>query len=178
MTCPRTILNGDWLQNSQIFFGVVKIAYPTPRPVIGQWVAETRAILRRNMHHARHHHHSYARRTHEKSALNQVFHRYMPTFERMWSDTESGNCLPKHVTEELRKYLTCGILSNGFTQMHCDAFHKRYLVAFSCKGRGFCPSFLGRRMNEGAANLVDALLGSIGFEWQVAEVDRSEYRRG
>jgi hypothetical protein len=105
-----------------------------------------------------HHHHAYARRTPEKTALYQVFHRHLPNFERMWSDTESGNCLPKHVTEELRKYLTCGILSHGFAQMHCDACHKRHLVAFSCKGRGFCPSCLGRRMNEGAANLVDHVL--------------------
>ncbi len=31
-------------------------------------------------------------------------------------------------------------------------------MAFSCKGRGFCPSCLGRRMNEGAANLMDHVL--------------------
>ena len=50
----------------------------------------------------------------------------------MWSDSESGNCMPKHVTQELPQFLTCGILSHGFAQMHCDACHKRYLAAFSC----------------------------------------------
>lgn len=104
------------------------------------------------------HGHAYARREPEKTALYQVFHRHLPGFERMWSDADSGNCLPRHVTEELWKFLTCGILSHGFAQMHCDACHKRHLVAFSCKGRGFCPSCLGRRMNEGAANLVDHVL--------------------
>lgn len=102
--------------------------------------------------------HAYARREPGKTALYRVFQRHLPGFERMWADSESGNCLPKHVTEELRKFLTCGILSHGFAQMHCDTCRKRHLVAFSCKGRGFCPSCMGRRMNEGAANLVDHVL--------------------
>ena|GEM_PF-3405589 len=33
-----------------------------------------------------------------------------------------------------------------------------HIVAFCCKGRGFCPSCGGRRMNEAAANLVDHVL--------------------
>ncbi len=32
------------------------------------------------------------------------------------------------------------------------------IVAFSCKGRGFCPSCLGRRMADTAAHLVDRVL--------------------
>ena len=71
------------------------------------------------------HGHAYARREPEKTALYQVFHRHLPGFERMWSDADSGNCLPRHVTEELQKFLTCGILSHGFAQMHCDACFKR-----------------------------------------------------
>jgi hypothetical protein len=36
-------------------------------------------------------------------------------------DADSGNCLSKFVTEELQRFLTCGILSCGFAQMHCTA---------------------------------------------------------
>lgn len=89
---------------------------------------------------ALHHGHAYARREPEKTALYQVFHRHLPGLERMWVDADSGNRLPVHVTEELQQFLTCGILSHGFAQMQCDVCHKRHLVAFSCKGRGFCPS--------------------------------------
>ena len=32
------------------------------------------------------------------------------------------------------------------------------VVAFSCKGRGFCPSCGGRRMSELAAQLVDRVI--------------------
>jgi hypothetical protein len=31
-------------------------------------------------------------------------------------------------------------------------------VAFSCKGRGFCPSCLGRRMNATSADLIEHVL--------------------
>ncbi len=31
-------------------------------------------------------------------------------------------------------------------------------MAFSCKGRGFCPSCTGRRMNATAANLIERVL--------------------
>ncbi|MBW2733848.1 MAG: transposase zinc-binding domain-containing protein [Deltaproteobacteria bacterium] len=36
-------------------------------------------------------------------------------------------------------------------------------VAFSCKGRGLCPSCQGRRMAETAARLTDALLPSARY---------------
>ena len=64
----------------------------------------------------------------------------------------------RFVTDELRAFLTCGIPQHGFAQLYCDACKARHIVAFCCKGRGFCPSCGGRRMNEGAANLSDHVL--------------------
>ncbi len=37
----------------------------------------------------------------------------------------------------------------------CDDCRHDYLVAFSCKGRGVCPSCNTRRMAEAAAHLTD-----------------------
>ncbi|WP_408022418.1 transposase zinc-binding domain-containing protein [Sorangium sp. Soce836] len=34
-------------------------------------------------------------------------------------------------------------------------------MAFSCKGRGFCPSCLGRRMCATAANLIEDVLPEV-----------------
>ena len=59
------------------------------------------------------------------------------------------------VEEELRSYLRCGILAYGFARVWCYACQKDRLIAFSCKGRGFCPSCGGRQMAESAAHLVD-----------------------
>ena len=41
---------------------------------------------------------------------------------------------------EIRAYLECGVLAHGFIRVHCDACGHDRLFAFSCKGRGFCPS--------------------------------------
>jgi len=54
-----------------------------------------------------------------------------------------------------RKYLECGIFAHGFARVRCDDCGDDFLVAFSCKGRGVCPSCNTRRMAEAAAHLTD-----------------------
>ncbi|HJZ12569.1 MAG TPA: transposase zinc-binding domain-containing protein [Acidobacteriota bacterium] len=43
------------------------------------------------------------------------------------------------------KYLDCGMLKNGFARIRCPCCREEYLLAFSCKGRGFCPSCSAKR---------------------------------
>jgi hypothetical protein len=69
--------------------------------------------------------------------------------------------VPRFVERELRAYLGCGILAHGFVRVRCDACGCERLVAFSCKGRGFCPSCGGRRMADTAAHLVDRVLPEV-----------------
>lgn len=45
--------------------------------------------------------------------------------------------------------------------MHCAGCGRDELVAFSCKGRGFCPSCGGRRMAETAMHLADEILPDV-----------------
>jgi hypothetical protein len=66
-----------------------------------------------------------------------------------------GTALPAHVEQEFEEYLKCGRLEHGFLRVRCDSCHAEHLVAFSCKKRGFCPSWGARRMAESAALLVD-----------------------
>jgi hypothetical protein len=67
----------------------------------------------------------------------------------------------RFVERELRAYLTCGILAEGFLRVHCDACGHDRMVAFSCKGRGLCPSCGGRRMADTAPHLVDRVLPEV-----------------
>ncbi len=46
----------------------------------------------------------------------------------------------KYIDKEFKNYLGCGILAKGFAYGHCEGCHKDFLIAFSCKGRGICPS--------------------------------------
>jgi hypothetical protein len=61
------------------------------------------------------------------------------------------------VEEDFRAYLRCGILAHGFARIRCDDCAAERLVAFSCKGRGVCPSCNARRIA-----LPHALLSGSG----------------
>ena len=74
---------------------------------------------------------------------------------------EQGTRLPDFVRDELESYLGCGILTRGFRLLRCDDCRESQLVAFSCAGRGFCPSCVGRRMTETAADLVEHVLPRV-----------------
>jgi Transposase zinc-binding domain len=98
---------------------------------------------------------TYVRREPEKTALYKVLQQHLLTFEQLWTDKSDGRTLPSFVTEELHKFLDCGILARGFAHLFCKTCHEHYVVALSCKARAVCPSCLGRRMNEGAFNLTE-----------------------
>ncbi|MFT4712545.1 MAG: hypothetical protein ACJAVI_005412 [Candidatus Azotimanducaceae bacterium] len=66
--------------------------------------------------------------------------------------------LPKFFTQEFEEYLRSGRLEHGFLRLRCESYHDEKLLAFSCKRRGFCPSFGARRMADSAALLVDEVL--------------------
>ena len=64
------------------------------------------------------------------------------------AEQPDGCGLAPWVEHDFRRYLTCGILAHGFARLRCDACAQERLLAFSCKGRGVCPSCTTRRMAE------------------------------
>ena len=99
----------------------------------------------------------YEQRRPEQGTLYQVVRDNLQT---LYAAVEDGvaSPLPAFVRDELDRYLDCGLLCRGFAWLSCESCHAQRLVAFSCKGRAFCPSCLGRRMAQSAANLVDHVL--------------------
>ena len=95
------------------------------------------------------------RREPETSVLYGVLREQLATFFARTED-ENGPGLPRFVQRELRRYLECGILAHGFARVFCSTCARDELVAFSCKGRGFCPSCCGRRMADTAAHLCES----------------------
>ena len=69
--------------------------------------------------------------------------------------------LPRYVEKAFLEYMRCGVFAHGFLRFHCDDCGDDLLVAFSCKGRGICPSCGQRRMCNTAAHLVDRVLPSV-----------------
>jgi len=83
-----------------------------------------------------------------------------------------GDGVPDHVERELRSYLKCGILAHGFARARCATCGYDFLVAFSCKARGACPSCGAKRMVETAAHLVDHVIPHVPVRQFVLSVPK------
>ena len=80
--------------------------------------------------------------------------------------------MPGYVEEELRGYLQCGLLCFGFARARCTGCRTGFVVAFSCKGRGVCPSCNGRHMAQTAAHLVDHVIPPVPVRQWVISVPK------
>ena len=107
---------------------------------------------------------SYAPRTTQARGAVPILREHLGGFlERL--DERAGS-LPAFVKDELEAFVGCGDFERGFMLAACRRCGEQVRVPFSCKGRGFCPSCLGRRMAEGAALLVDEVLPPVGYrQW-------------
>ena len=66
--------------------------------------------------------------------------------------SRAQNCLSQE------KFIRCGTLEQGFARVRGDDCQHEYLLAFSCKGRWFCPSCHQRKVQSTSAHLVDPVL--------------------
>ena len=64
------------------------------------------------------------------------------------------------IPEVVNKYLDCGDLERGFARIRCEHCNHEYLLAFSCKGRWFCPSCHQKKVQLFGARFVTALSSS------------------
>ncbi len=78
------------------------------------------------------------------SPLWKVLHNHYEAFKAGYDeDCEKQYGFFRPVVDEVvEEYLRCGDLHEGFARVRCTNPHCRheYLLAFSCKGRWFCPS--------------------------------------
>jgi len=101
---------------------------------------------------------SYVRRAPEHGVLHRVVREHLQTFLWELDRREHERGAPLFVKREFQRFVRCGVLAHGFARFRCTGCGTERLVAFSCKGRGFCPSCGGRRMTERAAHLIDHVL--------------------
>lgn len=90
----------------------------------------------------------YVRRKPEQTILYKVVQGTSASFFR--SRSTDGFEYPKFIRETFEKYLKCGLLEYGFVRCYCRTCQSNFLIAHSCKARGFCPSCYGRRQQEEA----------------------------
>ena len=112
---------------------------------------------------------AYRRHEPETTAVHKIVRENLDPFLRYTRDNYSKP-LPKYVERELRSYLTCGLVSEGFSRVLCKKCHHEFLVAFSCKGRGLCPSCGARRMTATAAHMATKVFADVPVRQWVLSV--------
>jgi len=115
----------------------------------------------------------YCRRHPERTTLYQVVQQHLETYLALAGEDDwDGQRVPAYVEREFRRYLACGILACGFARARCPVCGHDFLVAFSCKGRGLCPSCNARRMAQTAAHLVDHVFPPLPVRQWVLSVPK------
>ena len=114
--------------------------------------------------------HRYERRRPEKTPLHKIISENLASWLE-WRD-EAERPVSGYVEEELRGYLECGILCFGFARAVCMSCRTGFVVAFSCKGRGVCPSCNGRHMAQTAAHLADHVIPPVPVRQWVISVPK------
>ena len=112
----------------------------------------------------------YERRRPEKTPLHKIVSDNLVSWLE-WRD-QAERPVPGYVEEEFRAYLECGILCFGFGRALCTGCGQGFVIAFSCKGRGICPSCNGRHMAQTAAHLVDRVIPPVPVRQWVISVPK------
>ena len=118
----------------------------------------------------------YRARRPADTPLYRAVQNHLETFLALCHDDWEEERVSPHAERELRRFLECGILAYGFARARCDDCGHDFLIAFSCKGRGICPSCNTRRMAETAAHLIDHVLPRVPMrQWVLSLPKRLRY---
>ena len=105
----------------------------------------------------------YRRRRPERTPLYQSVQGNLETYLALARDGHpGGDGVPQYVEREFRRYLECGILAHGFARARCAECSHDFLIAFSCKGRGYAV-----RRNMRSGGLSKSKIG-VGIKLLVA----------
>ena len=102
----------------------------------------------------------YRGRRPKASPLWQCLFRHYDTFQAVYEkryQSRHGYLRPI-IPEVVNKFLDCGDLERGFARIRCDHCQKDHLLAFSCKGRWFCPSCHQKKVLLFGALLTETIL--------------------
>jgi len=119
----------------------------------------------------------YRRRHPERTVLYQVVQENLETWlAQRWEDDGEGRHVPVWVEREFHAFLDCGILARGFCRARCGNCGRDFVLAFSCKGRGICPSCNAKRMVQVGSHLADHVFPQVPVrQWVLSVPKRLRY---
>ncbi len=118
----------------------------------------------------------YRRRRPERTLLYRTVQNHLASWLELSRDAQPSASVPAYVEREFRRTLDCGILARRLARARCGECGHDFLIAFSCKGRGVCPSCNARRMVETAAHLADHVFPRLPVrQWVLSVPKRVRY---
>jgi len=108
------------------------------------------------------------------SPLFQLVERHLEELLRVWPSRFARQHGPLRavVKRVLREFLRCGLLEHGFARLWCSECRRSVLVAFSCRGRSFCPSCEKKRQILWAEWLCEEVLATVAHRHVVLTIPR------
>jgi hypothetical protein len=107
----------------------------------------------------------YIQRRPENTALYNIVSDNYETFQQYYNEKfgEKYGFFRPEIEREISKYSKCGIYKYGFARIKCqnDKCGEEYLLPFSCKSRGVCPSCIQKYALELEQLLVDEILREV-----------------
>jgi hypothetical protein len=116
----------------------------------------------------------YRPRKPRESPLFQLVERHLEELLRLWPSrfTRPHGPLRPVVKRVLREFLRCGLLEHAFARLWCAECRRSVLVAFSCRGRSFCPSCEKKRQLLWAEWLCEDVLAKVAHRHVVLTIPR------
>jgi hypothetical protein len=116
----------------------------------------------------------YRPRRPRESPLFRLVEQHLEELLRVWPtrfQRQHGPLRPV-VERVLREFLKCGLLEHGFARLWCSECRRSVLVAFSCRGRSFCPSCEKKKQLLWAEWLREELLAPVPHRHVVLTIPR------
>jgi len=116
----------------------------------------------------------YRPRRARESPLFRLVEGRLEDLLRVWPERFAKRHGPLRPVVErvLRNFLRCGLLEHGFARLWCGGCRKSVLVAFSCRGRSFCPSCEKKKQLLWAEWLREDVLAEVAHRHVVLTIPR------
>jgi len=108
----------------------------------------------------------YQSRRVRDSPLYRLAEEHFETFKQVYDDRFASRYgfWRAEVERTLLAFLDCGLPERGFARIRCPSCRHEFLLAFSCKARGYCMSCHAKRAALWAEHLAERVLLPVPHE--------------
>jgi len=116
----------------------------------------------------------YRRRKPQETSLWKLLDHHFLEFEERYGDLfqQRYGFYRPDISHVVRKYLDCGDLREGFARIKYPDCRHEFILAFSCRGRWFCPSCHNKKVVQFGHHLKETVLYPVPHRQYVFSVPK------